>query len=255
MAKKDAEKTTIDIVPMKKGAVDFCILGKTPLICEAVSLKAKQELSLPKKKKTKAEKQTSLKHNPIQEFRDSVYLMPNETAPTLLAANAMWFKAAMTSAAIDVPGATKAELGRLAQVIGYFIPLYGSPKLFTTTVRLSDMARTMDVRTRAILPEWACMIRVEFNTPQLNEKAIANLMAWAGDIRGVGGWRPQKGSGTFGQFTLVNPDHPEFRRIIETQGREVQQQCLDEALPFDLESQKLLDYFKEEAESRELISK
>lgn len=253
MAKKETSER-IEIVELRKGVVCFCVLGVTPLICEAMSFKAKQELVLPRLKKTKAQKKTTLKHVPLQEFRDSLYYMPQEDAPTLVAANAMWFKAAMSSAAIDVPGATKAELGRLSYVKGDLLPLYGAPKLKADIVRCQDMARTPDIHFRAALQEWACFLSVEFVTPQLNERAITNLMAWAGTIRGVGGWRQQKGSGSYGQFKLVNLDDPDFRRIVETQDRAVQVQCLEEGLPYDLETRRLLEYFNEEAGSRELVA-
>ena len=251
MAKKETTER-IEIIEMRKGVVRFCVLGATPLLFEAMSLKAKQEFTLPRRKKTKAERTTTLKHNPVQEFRESVYEMPTTEAPTRLAYNAMWFKKALTGAAIDVPGATKAELGRLSFVKGELMPIYGAPKLHSAVVRSGDMKRTPDIRFRAILPEWACIVSVEFVTPQLNERDVTNLMAWAGQIRGVGGWRTEKGSGNYGQFILVKPDNPDFVRIVETQGREVQTQCLEEALPYDLESRRLLEYFNEEARAREL---
>lgn len=251
MAKKETNER-IEIIEMRKGLVRFCVLGATPLLYEAMSFKAKQEFTLPRRKKTKAERIVTLKHHPVQEFRDSVYEMPTDDAPTRLAYNAMWFKKALTGAAIDVPGATKAELGRMSFVKGELMPIYGAPKLHSAIVRSSDMKRTPDMRFRAILPEWACIVSVEFVTPQLNERDVTNLMAWAGQIRGVGGWRTEKGSGNYGQFILVKPDHPDFVRIVETQGREVQTQCMAEALPYDLESRRLLAYFHEEASSREL---
>jgi hypothetical protein len=251
MAKKETSER-IEIIEMRKGLVRFCVLGVTPLICEAMSLKAKQELALPGRKKTKAEKATTLKHDPVKEFRDSVYETQSPEAPTMLAANAMWFKAAMTSAAIDVPGATKAEMGRLTYVQGEMLPLYGAPKMLASVVRCADINRTPDLRFRAILPEWACVVSVQFVTPQVNERAVTNLSAWAGTIRGVGGWRVQKG-GSYGQFQLVKPDHPDFVRIMETQARAVQVQCMEEALPYDLETRRLLEYFREQAADRELV--
>lgn len=252
MAKKEKNER-IDIIEIRTGLVQFCVLGQEPLICEAMSSKAKQELLLPGRKKTRSEKATSLKHHPEREFRDSVYLLPGD-GPTQLAARSAWFKKAMTGAAIDMPGATKAELGRLSWVRGEYLPLYGVPKLLMSMVRSSDMNHTPDIRSRAILPEWACIVQVEFATPQLNEKAITNLMAAAGLIRGVGGWRPEKGSGTYGQFRLVNPDNADFKRIVKMQAREAQVRGLAEAVPYDLEARRLLEYFMDESSGRELVT-
>lgn len=253
MAKNDKNER-IEILEMRKGVVRFCVLGVTPLIFEAMSMKAKQELLLKKPPKSKAEKATTLKHIPVKEFRDSVYEMPMDGAPTKLAAKAMWFKKAMTGAAIDVPGATKAELGRLSFVQGDLLPLYGAPLMKADMVRSADINRTPDVRFRAIVPEWACIVSVEFVTPQLNERAITNLMAWSGTIRGVGGWRTEKGSGNYGQFRLVKADDPDFLRLVETHGRAVQEQGLCDAVPYDLETRRLIEYFDDECGRRELVA-
>lgn len=255
MAKKEKDEQCIEILEIKTGLVQFCILGLEPLICEAMSHKAKLELLIPSRKKTRSERNTTLKHNPEEEFRSSIYVLPGSDGPTYLAARSAWFKKAMTGAAIDMPGATKAELGRLSWVRGEYIPLYGIPKLFMSMVRSSDMNRTPDIRTRAILPEWACYIQVQFATPQLNEKSITHLLSAAGLIRGCGGWRPEKGSGTFGQFQLVNEDHPEFQRIVAMQGREAQQQAMEDALPYDLEARRLMEYVCAQMAERELVKK
>ena len=80
--------------------------------------------------------------------------------------------------------------------------------------RSADKNRTPDVRTRAILPEWACKLRIAYTKPILREQAIFNLLAAAGLQSGVGDWRQEKGSGSYGAFKLVNADDPDFLRNI-----------------------------------------
>jgi len=196
-AKTDAE---ISIMEIKQGEIEFCIKSTSPLIYHRMGEKAKRELLFPKGRKTAADKATSIKHNPIEEYRDTVYR--SKQKETLLMVPSVMFKAAISSAALDIPGATKAQIGRLVWVMGDEVPVYGVPELLMSTVRSSDMNRTPDIRTRAILPEWACSIRVRYIKPNISEQSIVNLVASAGIITGIGDYRQQKGKTSYGQFEL-----------------------------------------------------
>lgn len=136
---------------------------------------------------------------------------------------------------------------------GERLPVYGKPKLFMAITRSADVNKTPDVRTRAILPEWACKIRCTFVTPYLAEKTVATLLSAAGLIQGVGDWRPQKGSGNFGQFIIVNDDDPAFLRVIENGGRAAQLEAMEAATPYDQETEELMEWFKEEADTRSMV--
>jgi len=74
----------VTILEVNKGRMEFCILGLSPLICNRMSEKAMRELLAPRGRKTTAEKAASMKHDPIQEFRDSPYQIIDESAPTLI---------------------------------------------------------------------------------------------------------------------------------------------------------------------------
>ena len=50
--KKADDKGTLDTLNIRKGRVGFYILGDSPLICNSMSEKAKQELLYPKGRKT-----------------------------------------------------------------------------------------------------------------------------------------------------------------------------------------------------------
>lgn len=238
------------IVEMNRGVMDFCILGTSPLICNRMSEKAKFELLAPKGKKTAADKASSLKHDPMREFRDSPYRMMSPNSPTVLAILPTMFKQAMASAALDLPGTKKTQIGRLVSVDWDRTPLYGIPKLFMAVTRSADMNRTPDVRTRAIVPEWACRLTVSFMKPVLREQSIVNLLAAAGQLSGIGDWRQQKGSGAYGSFRIASADDPEYLRIVNTCARDAQQTALDNPEPHDDETSELLSWYDTEIKRR-----
>lgn len=244
------KEATMEVQEIATNRVEFCILGRTPLILNRMSEKAKYELLFPKGRKTTAQKASSLKHNPHEEFRSSPYTLPDPEAPTLLAHLATSFKAAIRGAGVDIPGATKAQLGRLMWVEGERLPVYGSPRLHMAITRSRDINATPDVRTRCCVPRWATRITLQFVTPQINAKTVGRLLAAAGLIQGVGDWRPEKGSGNFGQFDVVSADDPEFLHVIETGGRDVQTEAMANPVPYDEETEELLSWFYEEADRR-----
>ena len=241
---------SVTILEVNRGSMEFCILGTSPMICNSMSEKAMRELLAPKGRKTTAEKASSMKHDPIQEFRDSPYQLIDENAPTLLGILPTAFKGAMRTAALDVPGAKKTQIGRLVYVHGEMLPVWGVPKLFMAITRSADINRTPDVRTRAIIPEWACRIRIDFLKPIINEQSVANLLAAAGFQSGVGDWRQEKGSGNYGSFKLVSDNDPDFVRIISTMGRQKQVTALENPIPHDKETSDLLSWFGTEASRR-----
>jgi len=240
----------VTILEVNKGSMEFCILGVSPLICNRMSEKAMRELLAPRGRKTTAEKAASMKHDPIQEFRDSPYQIIDESAPTLIGILPTSFKGAMRTAALDVPGAKKAQIGRLVYVHGEMLPVWGVPNLFMAITRSADINRTPDVRTRAIIPEWACRIRIDFLKPIINEQSVANLLAAAGFQSGVGDWRQEKGSGNYGSFKLVSEDDPDFVRITSTMGRKEQIAAFENPVAHDKETSDLLSWYGTEAQRR-----
>ncbi len=248
-----AKKTTTEqeIVAVERRKIDYYIVGESPLICHAMSAKVQHELLLPaEKSRKKADRALRLKHDPAHEYRNSVHLAPDD-APTHIAGLPTWFKNCIKSAALDVPGATKAQIGRLVYVEGTTIPIYGVPYMHMAIVRCADMNKTPDVRTRAILPEWCCKLTVEFASPLIKEGDITRLFGAGGIMGGVGDWRPQKGNGDYGRFRLVPPGDKDWKRIAK-QGRAAQEAALVTPTPFDAEARKLFEWFNGEIESREL---
>ena len=248
MAKQSQQSVEVEVIEVVRGELEFCIKGTTPIIFNRYSDKAKRELFMPYKK-TKVEKETSLKHQPLHEFRQSVYPLP-KPAKTYLGLPSTAVKSAMMTAALDMPGLTKTSIGRLVYVLGDYIEIYGKPEVFITMVRSAGMNSTPDVRTRAIVREWAAKIRVAFIKPQHKEKGIINLMAAAGITAGVGDFRPEKGKGTYGQFELTTAGDKDFKRVVNTGARDAQVEAMSDASPYDEDTRDLLDWFQTEAKHR-----
>ena len=248
--KKATTSTEIEILKVNTGRLEVCLVGDTPIILNRLSEKVLRELLMPKGRKTAADKAGSLKHDPMPEFAASPYTDRDPNGPTFIQHLASAFKKALMTAAVDIPGAAKAQVGRLTWVVGDRVPIYGVPEILLSPVRSADMNHTPDVRTRAIIRHWACRFQIAFVTPLLKQQAIANLMASAGLTQGIGDWRPQKGAGSYGQFSLVNSDDPAFLEIIKTGGREAQLAAMKAPKAFDQETEDLLAWFESEKEKR-----
>mgnify|MGYP001604634210 CR=1 FL=1 len=247
---KHEDNGEISILEINQGALDVCILGVSPFLYNAMSEKARQELLYPSPKKNAAERAGSMKHDPMAEYRNSVYHTIDDKDAAYLNFPASAFKMAMASAALDIPGAQKSQIGRLVWAVGQRVQVFGVPQLSCMIVRMADMARTPDVRSRAILPEWACRLSLRFMQPILKAQTVTNLLATAGMTQGVGDGRQQKGHLSFGQFQLVAEDNPDFQRICKKGGRAAQTAALAAPKFYDEETERLIEWFGDEVKRR-----
>src|SRR4051812_23179406 len=103
-AKKNAE-VELNIKLLQQAGARIRIIGTTPLYQNRMANKAMRELLVGGRKKTKADR-ADIKHDPLREFRDSADIVPG--GPTALALNAIAVKASMCTAALEVPGLSKA---------------------------------------------------------------------------------------------------------------------------------------------------
>lgn len=250
MAARKGKDSSIEILQVQQDELYFRIVGTSPFVCNAMSAKVRQELLLPSRKKKPAERAASLKHNPLDEYRRSPYRTKDEGSPTRIVFLGAGFKKSMAGAALEIPGATKAQIGRLCQVPDYTVPIYGVPQLWMSTVRSAGIDKTPDVRTRAVIPEWATLVGVRYVTPNLNAQGIANLVAAAGLFIGVGDGRPEKGALSFGTFEIVGDDDERWNRIVQSGGREAQDAALESPTFFDHETEALYDWWQAEVRRR-----
>jgi len=245
-AKKETEIGDVLVHAPEEAILPVVLLGRSPLIINRLAEKARQELLYPAGPKNAAERQSRLKHNPIEEFRSSVHQIADPTAATLLAMPGSAIKRALASAALDIPGAKKAQVGRLTYVPEQLVNVFGIPRLLMSVVRNSDMNHTPDVRSRAIVERWVIVATICFVTPLLKPQTVLNLLAAAGLYIGLGDWRPEKGAGNFGQFEVLpfaQREHDSRVLDIMQQNRAVQEAAMLNAEPFDNESRELLNWF------------
>jgi hypothetical protein len=223
--KKDSDGGPIEIKLVEKGRISIRLLGTSSLLQNRQSEKAQRQLLLPATK-NRGERATTLKHQPLDEFRDSAYRYRVDTMPTRCYMPSTAFKKALMTAALDLPGAaTKAGVGRHVSVMGETVPIWGVPRLRADMVRQAGIQRTPDVRFRTELPMWATEITIQFARLGLTETSVVNLVAAAGVICGVGDFRQEKGASDHGQWVIAGEGSPEadqWHEIVESGGREAQ---------------------------------
>jgi hypothetical protein len=243
--------------------LEICLLSETPLYMNSMSEKARQQLLFPAPKMTQVEKEMNQKHSPIDEFASSMYrlrddkhyrstvIYPNQPheMPTRLVMPSGAFKKALAQAAVDMPGAKKAQIGRLCNVMGVNVPIWGIPELAMDSVRQAGMTKTPDIRTRCYLPVW-CTRFVLRHVNLVNSAKLGNLMAAAGMIVGVGDWRAEKGSGNYGSFQIVDPNDRKFLEIIKTGGVKAQDRAIDNPTYNTPDTEKLITWFFAEMKRR-----
>lgn len=244
------DKSIVEIPELEPLTITFRLLGTTPLIMNRQSEKAKRMLLLPEPRKNKAQREQTLKHDPIEEYRASVYRNRDAHRPALLHCPEGAFKKLVAQTALDIPGATKAQIGRLVSLRSAQIDVFGIPHVFTRMVRQAGPSRTPDVRTRAILPEWAVEVTFGFINGMITPTSIANLVSAGGLICGIGDGRTEKGALDYGGFRIVPEDDPDWHRVVAEGGRDAQQAALEYPIFYDDETRDLIEWFDAEIQRR-----
>jgi hypothetical protein len=239
--------TTMEIHALKQGRVKLRMIGQTPMYFNSMGAKAWRDLLVGGGRKTAAQKK-EIKHNPEQEFRDSVYKKSN--GDTYLCFPAAGVKGAMATAALETGGITKTSVQRLIFLPESQIQIWGKPYLKMDIVRSADMNKTPDVRTRAYLPNWCAEVDIKFVTPTLSTMSIVSLLQNAGTIVGIGDFRQEKGRGSYGTFSVAgSEDMGEYQEIwddITQEGRAVQELAMENPECADEQTAELMQFIQEE---------
>lgn len=237
------------IVELRTGAAAYCLLGTFPMIYNAMSEKTRLTLLDPPPKKTTVERASTLKHEPFEEYRDSVYQHRDNEHPTRLYFPAGGFKKAMMNAALRTEGGNKTETGQTLWVEGINVDIFGVPQIYLERVRSSGISKTPDIRSRAILPQWCAQITVTYIQPQFSSDLVTTLLANAGIVAGIGDWRPEKG-GQHGRFEIVSVDDVRYQNIIKHGGRVAQDKALADPTCYNIETEKLLALYAKSVEKK-----
>ena len=248
-SKTSTQEATISILHVQQAKLKARILFTSPLVMNRLPKKAREQLLMPPLTKNKAARQQTLKHDPPFEYRDSIYRCIDASSPTLCHIPNGAFKKAIAQAAIDIPGSSKAQIGRLVSLATPTVALYGVPYLYMSVVRQAGLNRTPDIRTRAIFPQAACEIELRYIRQLIDEGDLIRLVAAAGIICGIGDGRTEKGTFDFGAFTVVESGTPEEKQwldIVANQGRRPQEAALATPVAYDADTEELLAYFETE---------
>ena len=247
IVKKAATSGTMEIHTLKQGRVKLRMIGQTPMYFNSMGAKAWRDLFVGGGKKTAAEKK-DIKHNPEQEFRDSVYKQPK--GDTLLCFPAAGVKGAMCTAALETAGITKTSVQRLIFLPESHVRIWGKPYLKMNIVRSADMNKTPDVRTRAYLPNWCAEIEIRFVTPTLSNMSIVSLLANAGTVVGIGDFRQEKGRGSYGTFSVAGSENMGDQQAIwdeiTQEDRSVQELAMEHPECADEQTAELMQFIQEE---------
>lgn len=251
MATKKQEPTMV--TALQHANITLRLIGTTPFYYNSMSVKAKRDLLIGSAPKTTAEKR-EIKHNPEEEFRDSVYKKSHGKTHLYFPPAAI--KQAMATAAIETKGVAKTNVQRLIFLPELQTEIYGRPYLKIDTVRMANINKTPDMRTRAYLPEWCAEINISFVQPTLSAVDVYTLLQNAGSIVGLGDFRQEKGRGAYGCFIVTGEgmpnwkDHKEDWDRITQDGMIAQQHALANPEYADEMTEELMGYLNEERARR-----
>lgn len=219
------------------------VVGTAPLLPHRLSTKAEEELIFPAPAITKSQRrqQKILKHDPIAEFRNCLYLRDEGPDAPLIWMPASAVKKALVEAVRFVPGVHMTEIKALLHVEGSWVPVWGTPYLYINIVRMSGINPAPDTRVRPLLPRWAMRFVVRATKPYMNETAVAKLVRLAGEVQGIGDGRPGKSGLSYGTFRVADVDEPELLDIMQ-EGHDAQLRALQDVYYFDDESRYLVEY-------------
>ena len=173
-------------------AIEIRIRGTAPLICHKWSDKAKKEMLARSTKK--ADKGRPAK-DPEQEYRDSLYVMPDGS----YGFPAIAFKAAMVRAGKYVNLPMTFTRGAF-HINGDLIKIIGTPHMREDMVRIPMGGA--DNRFRGEFTEWEVDLPIVYFATAISAEQLVNLLMIAGFSVGIGEWRPEK-DGQYGTFTIV----------------------------------------------------
>ncbi len=191
-----AEPTEIILPRFDLRLVHIRLIGDSPLICHAWSAKAKKQMLDKQMKRAKTAKEAK---NPEQDYRESLYHLPEggHGFPAIA------FKSAAVSASRFVDGAKMTVMRGAFHIDQEFVTIEGEPTPREDMVRVG--LGTADIRYRGEFREWAVTLPIKFNAGAISAEQIANLFNTGGFGVGVGEWRPEK-NGPYGRFHVATSE-------------------------------------------------
>ena len=196
MAKDIEAEISIPSINIQRATIQ--LVGDSQLICHAWSEKAKSQML---DKQMKKGVQAKAAKDPEQDYRDSLYPLPNGG----YGFPAVAFKAAAVDACSHVSDITKVAARGAFHIIGELVPIEGEPTMREDMVRLSGVGAPPDLRYRGEFKTWKVTFTVRYNANVISLEQLLNLFNTAGFAIGVGEWRPQK-DGSYGMFHVATQE-------------------------------------------------
>ncbi len=192
-AKIEKPVTLIELEPKH---IQLTVIGITPLIVHAWSVKAIREMEDNQQKKAKKGREAK---DPEEQFRGCLYL--DDQNRNCFPARA--FKQACVSAAtsIDDKRFPKTKIRQAIFFLGDLLPIIHpyEPDMRTDPVRLNG--KVADIRYRPEFKEWEIVLSIDYNAAVVTMDQVVNLVNLAGFAVGIGEWRPER-NGTNGRFRV-----------------------------------------------------
>lgn len=190
------ERVVIELPALELRTATIQLIGDSPLISHAWSQKAKQSML---DKQMKRGKQQRPAKDPEQDFKDSLYRMPDGKGYGF---PAVAFKSAAVDAVSHISGMTKTVTRGAFHINCELVKIEGEPTPREDMVRLSGIGATADIRYRGEFKKWSATFTVRYNSNVITLEQLLNLFNTAGFAIGVGEWRPQR-DGSHGMFHVA----------------------------------------------------
>ena len=196
----------VTIPAIKIETFSIKLVGDSPLITHAWSVKAKQMMLDKQTKKATTGREAK---DPFRDFCDSMYwLTERPDSPTMEdVMNARFgfpvtaFKSAAVDAGYQQGILVKKTTARGAfHIAGEFAEINAVPEMREDMVRIG--MGTADIRYRAEFKNWSTTLTIKYNPNAMSVEQIINLFNIGGFSNGVGEWRPSK-DGSFGRFHVA----------------------------------------------------
>lgn len=187
------EKKQIDIPAPKVVQIEVTVEGITPLLMHQFGKKARDQMENAQGQKAKKGKEA---RDPKAEYLECIY-RDEDGDEALPVVN---FKAAMLRAWELVGLKNKNAIRFGIMIPGEFVKVEGKHRMRRDYVRLANGVASLTYR--AEFPKWSVTVPMRVNINVISVEQALNVIAEAGQSCGVGDWRPEKSSGTFGMWKI-----------------------------------------------------
>jgi hypothetical protein len=208
------KETVVEIPKVKMQKFKVRIVGDSPVIVHAWSVKAKQEILDKQTGKPKKAREPKI---PVADFINSMYWltpMPEEMSEEAFEKAvkkgakfgipvSMFIKASANGARLNGVAKFNNEIFSKMKIFGdageFATIRSDTPVMREDMVKVGGVTKTADLRYRGEFRNWSVELDIAFNTNISSAEEIVNYISLGGFSAGIGEWRIGKG-GVFGAY-------------------------------------------------------